>query len=263
MRGGRRRTRSSRRRSPNRRCHWGRTRTPALAGCCGAPAALPESDTGDVLWLRNHPVRLFDVMGVVVGSGRARRRWPTARARDVHRRQHRAGRVRAVAARVVGRGPPGKRPRPQAEVAAELDALRLGALVHVHGTFRRFRDAAKSVERLWREADPNAECVHWLRCRASGASATPSTSRSRRRCASSRPRATSSGAAARRPAPRRRPMPARPRSPTCCSPPRGARRRPTDEELVAGRLGRRAARREGARRRHRAPRRAQSPVRER
>ena len=39
---------------------------------------LPESDTGDVLWLRNHPVRLFDVMGVVVGLHRARRRWPTA-----------------------------------------------------------------------------------------------------------------------------------------------------------------------------------------
>ena len=58
-----------------------------------------------------------------------------------------------------------KRPRPQAEVAAELDALP-SARWSTCGTFRRFRDSRQlSVERLWREADPNAECVHWLRCR--------------------------------------------------------------------------------------------------
>ena len=152
-------------------CHWGADRvTSAPVRLLAAHLLrLPESDTGDVLWLRNHPVRLFDVMGVVVGLHPRAPSLANCGERVTFTLDDSTGLVECVlwlhewSGEGAGRE---KRPRPQAEVAAELDALRLGALVHVHGTFRRFRDSRQlSVERLWREADPNAECVHWLRCR--------------------------------------------------------------------------------------------------
>ena len=207
-------------------CHWGADRvTSAPVRLLAHLLRLPESGTGDVLWLRNHPVRLFDVMGVVVGP-----RAPSLAncgERVTFTLDDSTGLVECVLwLHEWSGGEPAERPRPQAEVAAELDALRLGALVHVHGTFSRFRDSRQlSVERLWREADPNAECVHGLRCRELWRKCYSVDFRSRRRCANSRPRATGSGSmAARRPARRRRPTPARPRSPPGCSTPRARRR---------------------------------------
>ena len=143
--------------------------SPLISLTCVKSILKIYDDTGDVLWLRNHPVRLFDVMGVVVGLHPRAPSLANCGERVTFTLDDSTGLVECVlwlhewSGEGAGRE---KRPRPQAEVAAELDALRLGALVHVHGTFRRFRDSRQlSVERLWREADPNAECVHWLRCR--------------------------------------------------------------------------------------------------
>ena len=231
---------------------------------------LPESDTGDVLWLRNHPVRLFDVMGVVVGLHPRAPSLANCGERVTFTLDDSTGLVECVlwlhewSGEGSGRE---KRPRPQAEVAAELDALRLGALVHVHGTFRRFRDSRQlSVERLWREADPNAECA-----------STAALPRALAQVLLRRLHDPAGGAPARG---RARPAAARHGAPAGAAPPPDAGTAAlADLLLVAARAGgappdltkrwrrrrrgRRAARREGARRRHRPPRRAQPAVRAR
>lgn len=117
-------------------------------------ARLPWAAQGDVCWLGNHPVRSVEIVGIVVELNPRNPREAEERVSLIL--DDGSGLVECVwfangSAHHCGQ---------------TLGALRIGSMLHVLGKISRFRGERQvTVEQLWLETDPMAECAHWLRAR--------------------------------------------------------------------------------------------------
>lgn len=117
-------------------------------------ARLPWAVQGDVCWLGNHPVRSVEIVGVVVGLD----------PQNPHEAEERVSLTLDDGSGLVecvwfAHGSAHHRGHVHG-------ALRLGSMLHVLGRIGRFREQRQvTVEQMWLETDPMAECAHWLRAR--------------------------------------------------------------------------------------------------
>ena len=121
--------------------------------------ALPDAvqaPAGDVIWLGNHPVQHLDVCGVVV-SVDPKNAVPGADRRVSFQLDDGTGLIDCVC--WLSEEAPIEQQRQQ------IALVRLGVVLRVLGTVRRYRDRRQvSVDDCWVERDGTlAECLHWLR----------------------------------------------------------------------------------------------------